>query len=147
MKCKSRKYSGLHFKDYQKLDAVGVLVLNSSNISILNNEFSNIDYSPNAVGEVPTSSENSQPIIVYGKDPSSPNTNIVIDGNTIHDCETGWSEGLSINGNVDGFEVTNNHLYNITNIAIAAIGHEGECTNPALDQARNGIIKNNDSTR
>ncbi len=63
--------------------------------------------------------------------------------NSIHDCETGWSEALSINGNVDGFEIGNNHIYNNTNIGIVAIGFEGECSNTEYDQARNGIIHNN----
>lgn len=134
---------GLKFQDYQKLDAIGILVINSSNISILNNEFSNIDYSTTAVGQAPNSSQNSQPIIVFGRDPLNSISDLRINGNIIHDCETGWSECLSINGNIDGFEVLNNHIYNNTNIPIVAIGHEGECSDPALDQARNGLIKNN----
>jgi len=135
--------SGLKFQDYQKLDARGILVINSSGISILNNEFYNIDYSATAIGETPNSSQNSQPIIVYGRDSLHPVSNLKINGNTIHDCETGWSECLSINGNIESFEVLNNHIYNNTNIPIVAIGHEGECPDPALDQARNGLIKNN----
>ena len=134
---------GLKFQDYQKLDAIGVLVINSSNISILNNEFSNIDYSSTAVGQTPNASQNSQPIIVFGRDPIDPINNLTINGNSIHDCETGWSECLSINGNIDGFEVKDNHIYDNTNIPIVAIGHEGECPAPTLDQARNGLIKNN----
>ncbi len=134
---------GIKFQDYQKLDAIGILVINSSNISIHSNEFSNIDYSATALGQVPNSSQNSQPIIVFGRDPLNAITNLIVNGNSIHDCETGWSECLSINGNVDGFEVKNNHIYNNTNIPIVAIGHEGECSNPAVDQARNGLIKNN----
>ena len=134
---------GLKFQDYQKLDAIGIVVINSSNVSILNNEFSNIDYSSTAVGQTPNSSQNSQPIIVFGRDPLNAINNLVINGNIIHNCETGWSECLSINGNIDGFEVKNNHIYDNTNIPIVAIGHEGECSDPTLDQARNGLIKNN----
>lgn len=134
---------GLKFQDYQKLDAIGVLIINSSNISIHNNEFSNIDYSSTAIGQTPNASQNSQPIIVYGRDPFNSINHLAINGNTIHDCETGWSECLSINGNIDGFEIRNNHIYNNTNIPIVAIGHEGECSDPTLDQARNGLIKNN----
>ncbi len=134
---------GLKFQDYQKLDAIGILIINSSNISILNNEFSNIDYSSTALGQTPNASQNSQPIIVFGRDPINSINNLAINGNIIHDCETGWSECLSINGNIDGFEVKNNHIYNNTNIPIVAIGHEGECPDPTLDQARNGLIKNN----
>ncbi|MGB1206230.1 MAG: choice-of-anchor Q domain-containing protein [Chitinophagales bacterium] len=137
------KISGLKFRDYQKLDAIGITVINSSYISILNNEFSNIDYSPTALGQSPNSSKNSQPIIVEGRSVTMPSTNILIKGNSIHDCEVGWSECLSINGNVDGFEISDNHVYDNTNIAIDAIGFEDVCSNPAFDQARNGLIKNN----
>lgn len=134
---------GIQFQDYQKLDAIGILVINSSNISILNNRFSNIDYSSSAVGQKPNASKNSQPIIVFGRDAANPVRNLKINGNVIHDCETGYSECLSINGNVDGFEVMNNHIYDNTNIPIVAIGFEGECSNSAMDQARNGLIRNN----
>jgi len=137
------KIKGLKFQDYQKLDAIGIIVINSSNISILDNEFSNIDYASTAVGQTPNASQNSQPIIVFGRDPLNSINNLSINGNIIHDCETGFSECLSINGNVDGFEVKNNIIYNNTNIPIVAIGHEGECADPSLDQARNGLIKKN----
>ncbi len=134
---------GIKFQDYQKLDAIGIIVISSGNISILNNEFSNIDYSSSALGQKPNASKNSQPIIVFGRNATNPINNLRINGNIIHDCETGYSECLSINGNVDGFEVMNNHIYDNTNIPIVAIGFEGECPNTAYDQARNGLIKNN----
>ena len=135
--------SGLKFQNYQKLDAIGIEIINSSHISILNNEFSNIDYSSTAVGQVPNSSQNSQPIIVFGRDAVTPMTDLKISGNTIHDCETGFSECISVNGNIDGFEVDNNLIYDNTNIPIVAIGHEGECPDPQFDQARNGTIHDN----
>ncbi len=134
---------GLKFQDYQELDAIGILVISSTGISILNNEFSNIDYSSSAQGQTPNASQNSQPIIVFGRDASTPMTDLLIQGNAVHDCEVGFSECISVNGNVDGFEILNNQVYNNTNIGIVAIGHEGECPTPALDQARNGLIKDN----
>ena len=134
---------GIKFQDYQQYDAIGLLVINSSYLQILNNEFYNIDYSTTAVGETPNESQNSQPVIIFGRDAVTPATNILIDGNSIHDCETGWSEALSVNGNIDGFEISHNHIYNNTNIGIVAIGHEGECPTPELDQARNGYIRYN----
>lgn len=135
--------SGLHFKNYQKLGAVGIRIINSSYISILNNYFLDIDYSETAQGEIPNETQNSQPIIVYGRDPENPITDLKINGNTIYNCELGYSEALSVNGNVDGFEIIENTIYNNTNIGIVAIGHEGECSDPLVDQARNGIIKHN----
>ncbi len=57
IKIENRDYiriSGLHFKDYQQPDAIGLTIINSSNIHINNNEFSNIDYSAIAESETPT---------------------------------------------------------------------------------------------
>ena len=139
------RISGLKFEDYQQLDAIGLEILNSSYIYIQDNEFVNIDYSATAVGETPNENQNSQPIIVYGRKPNDIDVSQGIEfrGNSIHDCETGWSEALSINGHVEGFEIAYNEVYNNTNIGIVAIGFEGECPNPDNDQARNGHIHHN----
>ena len=137
------KIGGLNFVDYQKNDAKGILIINSSNIIIENNSISNIDYAPNVNGEIPNENQNSQPIIVFGRNENTPSTNIKILNNTVYNCETGWSEAISLNGNIDGFEISGNHVYNNTNIAIVVIGFEGECPDENLDQVRNGIINNN----
>ncbi len=138
------KISGLIFKDFQKNDAQGVLIINSKNILIENNEFVNIDYATDALGQTPTEDKNAQPIIVFGRNSQIATENIRIINNQIHDCETGWSEALSLNGNIDGFEIKGNKIYKNTNIGIVAIGFEGECANPDLDQARNGVISENE---
>ncbi len=70
-------------------------------------------------------------------------SDIVVDGNYIHDCEPEPSEALVMNGNVDGFEVTNNIVEDVNNIAIDAIGGETDIQpNPSL-VARNGRIAGN----
>ena len=137
--------SGLKFQDYQQQDAIGIKIKDCLHIQIKNNEFSNIDYAPNAVGQTPSENDNSQPIIVFGTNPNDaePTQGIEIIGNSVHDCETGYSEAISINGHVDGFEIAQNHVYNNTNIGIVAIGFEGECSNPQNDQAINGHIHHN----
>ena len=50
---------------------------------------------------------------------------------------------MIVNGNVDGFQITNNHVHHNDNIGIDAIGHEGVAPVPAYDQARNGVIRGN----
>ena len=85
---------GLKFQDYQRLDAIGIIVINSSAIRILNNEFSNIDYSVTAIGQTPNSSENSQPIIVFGRDPSNPINNLIINGNIIYCTDLLWEDAM-----------------------------------------------------
>ncbi len=132
---------GLTLQNSIQNDAQGIIVEGScQGISLLNNEIRNIhfDEDPNApVSE----STNSQPLIVYGTSGSAPIRDLEISGNTIHDCRTGYSEGLAVNGNVEGFTITNNTVYNISNIGIDVIGHEG--TAPANDQARQGLIAGN----
>jgi hypothetical protein len=72
-----------------------------------------------------------------------PATGIIIDHNAIHNCRTGSSETVTLNGNVTNFEVTNNDIYDNNNIGIDFIGFEGTCPDPALDQARAGICEGN----
>lgn len=81
-------------------------------------------------------------ICVYGTE-SKAISGLVIDGNTITDCVLGSSEALTLNGNVDGFAVTNNKVYNNDNIGICFIGYEDTAPTEALDRARNGICRGN----
>tara|TARA_R110002033_G_scaffold160593_1_gene196988 strand:+ start:25540 stop:28566 length:3027 start_codon:yes stop_codon:yes gene_type:complete len=79
-----------------------------------------------------------------------PITNLVVKNNYIHNVIPGWTEGIQINGNVDGFEISNNTITEVQNIGIVAAGHynwdteiDGATVTPALNYARNGVIKNN----
>ena len=80
---------------------------------------------------------------VYGDHASNPITNLLIKGVEIYNCELGSSEAMAINGNVDGFEVTGCTVHDNDNIGIDFIGHEGTCSTPSLDQARNGLCTDN----
>ncbi len=131
---------GLTIRNHMQLDAVGVLVEETCNdIRIKDCDIYNINFSTDPDAEVSTNT-NAQPIAVYGTDSNHPMTNIEILNNYIHDCRIGYSEGLVINGNVDGFKVIENQVYNLTNIGIDIIGHEGSCDDPDQDQARNGVV-------
>ncbi|MFT4569659.1 MAG: cysteine-rich repeat protein/parallel beta-helix repeat protein [Candidatus Binatia bacterium] len=70
-------------------------------------------------------------------------SDILIDGNYIHDCEPSPSEALVVNGNVDGFVVTNNVVEDVNNIAIDAIGGETDIQPNSSLVARNGRIAGN----
>ena len=132
---------GLKIQNSIQLDAQGIIVEGvCQGIEIRNNEISNIHFSsnPNAAVDETT---NAQPIIVYGTSGATAIGGLIIDGNIVQDSRTGFSEGLAVNGNVDGFSVTSNTVHDITNIGIDMIGHEQ--TAPANDQARNGIISDN----
>ena len=82
-------------------------------------------------------------IAVYGTAAPQALTNIVIDNNQLYNLKLGSSESLVVNGNVDGWQITNNLVHDNNNIGIDAIGFEGNSPDPAYDQARNGLIRGN----
>lgn len=133
--------NGLEFTNYVQNDAQGILVDGvCDHVEIRNTKIHDIHFSSNP-NDVPNANTNSQPLIVYGDDANTAITNLIISGNEIYNCRTGYSEALAVNGNVDGFEISGNRIHNNSNIGIDVIGHEGTCPNPANDQARNGIVK------
>jgi hypothetical protein len=72
-------------------------------------------------------------------------SNIVITGCTVHDTQTGTSENITLAGNIDGFDISYNTIYNTENIGIIIAG--GDNLNPngnvATNYARNGMVNNN----
>jgi cysteine-rich repeat protein len=81
-------------------------------------------------------------ITVYGTG-AAPISDLVIDGNEIHDCEPFQSEALVLNGNVDGFTVTNNVVRDVNNIGIDFIGGETDIQPDPAKVARNGVCRGN----
>jgi cysteine-rich repeat protein len=81
-------------------------------------------------------------ITVYGTEPISI-SNLVIDGNEIHDCEPARSEALTLNGNVEIFAVTNNIVRDVNNIGIDFIGGETDIQPDPSKVARNGVCSGN----
>lgn len=80
---------------------------------------------------------------IYGTNPKTPLTNIIIDGCTIHDCTPADSEALTLNGNIDGFEVTDNTVRDVNNIGIDFIGGEKDIMKDPKLVARNGVCRGN----
>jgi hypothetical protein len=95
--------------------------------------------------QIPGDNDNAQPFIVYGRGTTAERaiTNLVVDSCELYDNIPGYSEVLSIDGNVDGFSITNNRVHDNINIGIYAGGNYKECSVPALDHARNGLIEKN----
>ena len=124
----------------------GIIVEGSKikKIAILNNTIYDFNSNSDAHG-----------IAVYGTGKGSKNSikHVLIKGNQIHDMRTGSSESIVINGNVQRWEISENDVYDVNNIAIDAIGGEG--TSPVgkdkngrivpgkTDAARFGFIENN----
>jgi hypothetical protein len=82
-------------------------------------------------------------ITVYGKSPVRSISNLVIDGNEIYDCEPAKSETLTLNGNIEKFEVTNNHVHDVNNIGIDFIGGENWVCSDSSKVARDGVCRGN----
>jgi hypothetical protein len=91
---------------------------------------------------------NAHGIAVYGDSVAAPVHDLTIDGNEVDHLTLGASESVVVNGNVDGWRITGNHVHDDNNIGIDAIGYEP--TLPAayrytdLNRARNGVISGND---
>ena len=70
-------------------------------------------------------------------------SNLVFRSNEIYSNTLGQSEALSLDGNVDGFEISGNWIHDNNNIGIGFIAWEGVCSNPNLDYTRNGVCRSN----
>jgi hypothetical protein len=131
---------GLQLQNYtsssSSLVPLGIYITGSGDhIEIRKNHIHNI------VTTVKTSSGDAFGLAVYGT-ASTPISNLIIDDNELDHLTTGYSESLTVNGNVQNWQVTNNRVHDNDNIGIVAIGFEGTAPT-GLDQARNGWIAGN----
>jgi parallel beta-helix repeat protein len=85
-------------------------------------------------------------ILVLGTNAMTAISNLVIEYCTVHDMKTGTSENVTLAGNVDGFTIRHNKIYNTENIGIIIAG--GDNLNPngdaSVNYARNGVISDNE---
>ncbi len=81
-------------------------------------------------------------ITVYGSS-ETPITGLVIDGCEVFNCDPAKSEAVTINGNVSGFQVTNNFVHDVNNIGIDFIGGEQWLAKNPANVARQGLCKGN----
>lgn len=145
----------LTFYNHFGNESRGILMWGTGdNINIRNNVFSNIGWNTDPT-EIAGYDEGSNVILVLGNVNSGSLTNVSIIGNSITNCVLGRSEAITLIGNVDGFLVADNYISDVTNIGIDAAGHfdwvadydTGVLLDPALNQARNGIVRNNSVIR
>ena len=123
------------------------------NINIINNEIYDMHWTNDELKKLnPLQSNNLGAIQVVGID-STPITNVTISGNNVHDITPGWTEAIAVNGNVDGFTISNNTVTDIRNIGIVAAGNygwlleqDGATLSAGDNQARNGVISGNTVT-
>jgi len=110
----------------------------SSHLVIRNNRIYNVEHN------VPLSDGRGAHGIHILGDTSVVMTDILIEENQVHDCNTGYSENLTVNGYVDNFQVLRNKVYNGENIGIAIAGGYAANPNPLYNYARNGVVAGNE---
>src|SRR5580704_12719109 len=126
-----------------RLTPLGISVTGAgSHIELLKNNVHHIENTfPGR--DSPGSGGNGFGIAVYGTDAKAPITDLIIDGNEVHHLKTGSSESLVVNGNVTNFRITHNVVHDNNNIGIDVIGFEHTAPDPAVDQARDGVVSGN----
>jgi len=126
-----------------RLTPLGISVTGAgSHIELLKNNVHHIEQNFNG-RDAPGRGGNGFGIAVYGTDAETPISELVIDGNEVHHLKTGSSESLVVNGNVTNFRITHNVVHDNNNIGIDVIGFERTAPNPAVDQARDGVVSGN----
>lgn len=137
------RVEGLEIRHYNTSSAditpIGIYVSGSG---------SNIEIKGNTIHDMGTAASreagggNAHGIAVYGNS-EVPLKEIAIIQNELFNLKLGASEAMAINGNVDGFRIMQNIVHDNNNIGIDIIGFEGIGPNPVQDQARNGVIQEN----
>ncbi|HKN15808.1 MAG TPA: right-handed parallel beta-helix repeat-containing protein [Candidatus Sulfotelmatobacter sp.] len=126
-----------------RLAPLGIDVMGSgSHVELLKNNVHHIEQTFEG-RDAPGSGGNGFGIAVYGTDAKTPISELVIDGNEVHHLQTGSSESLVVNGNVTNFRITHNIVHDNNNIGIDVIGFERTAPDPAVDQARDGVVSGN----
>ena len=141
------RVEGLEIRNFRtaehRLTPLGISVMGAgSHIELLKNNVHHIEQTfPGR--DAPGSGGNGFGIAVYGTDAKTPISDLIIDGNEVHHLQTGSSESLVVNGNVTNFRITHNVVHDNNNIGIDVIGFERTAPDPAVDQARDGVVSEN----
>jgi len=141
-------FKNLVLRNYRSSQAnrypIGIFILGASHhIELRNNLISNIE--TNYPGPfTSTKGAGAQGTLVLGDSATTAISNLVIDGNELRNLKLGWSESLTLNGNVDGFTITNNQIHDTNNIGIDISGGYDYVKVPKnVNTARNGVIRSN----
>lgn len=131
-------FEGFKIQDLTQLDWDTCLSVGSgcSYITLRNLEITNI--------KSVTADNGCNPLVLYG-DGSTPISNCLIENCYVHDCHTGWSEAITLNGNVTDCIVRNCCIDNTMNIGIDLAGNFSwtGTVGDANNQARNILVENN----
>jgi hypothetical protein len=89
-----------------------------------------------------TANANAYGIAVHGTTTQAI-SNLVFQDNEIYSNTLGQSETFSLDGNVNGFNISGNLVHDNNNIGIGFIGYEGVAPNTNVDFTRNGVCRGN----
>ena len=133
---------GFELRNYTTSNAnrvpMGIFVTGDAHhIQLRNNHIHHIENNSGSDG-------NAHGIAVYGTDAPAAIHDLLIQGNDLHDLKLGNSEAMVLNGNVTDFTITQNQVHDNDNIGIDLIGFEGTAPDPAYDQARDGVVSQNE---
>jgi len=126
-----------NYKSESEFIPMGILVRGSGErIEIRDNVIHQIE-----ANNLPSRGDaNALGIAVYGQE-TTPIRNVIIDGNELFNLRTGTSEALTVGGNVEGWQITNNSVHDSNFIGIDATGYYIDGTEQ--DRARQGWIADN----
>ena len=136
-------FENLIFQNLTKNAGNGVVVEtlgqpSATAISFKNCIIRNIRWTANSNTE-PDDSDNSHPFIAYGRHGGL--TNLTVDGLEVYNNNTGYSEALTLEGNISGFAIKNCTVRDNSNIGILISGQRG--ISDVNDAVRNGTVSGN----
>jgi hypothetical protein len=127
------KFIGLHLTNHVGGYIPGGFIVTgaSNNIEFRDGKITHIDWASNSTVCPGQGTQYSTPIRIMG------GSNIIIDNNEVFNNNTGDSESITVDGNVNGFTISNNTIYGHPNIGIDVLGHG------AGNQPKGGLITRN----
>lgn len=117
---------------------------NLNNITVKNCIVRNIGWISNDLVSIPANSGIVANAIKVDGGSAYAITNVKIEDNVVNNCATGWGEAVTLTGNINGFSVSKNTVFDIANIGIVAAGNYTSTAAPSNNQARNGSIASNE---
>jgi parallel beta-helix repeat protein len=126
-----------------RLNASGIYISGAgTDVQVTSCKIYNVGYTTDSTA-IPTSTQNANPFVVVGSLDSSYNK-IYVGSNQIYSCNTGFSEAMTLNGNIENFLIESNVIHHVRNIGIDIAGHYSWTGAPAsVNYARNGNVKYN----
>ena len=136
------RIAGLEFANLTAQDACGIFVAAGTNHLILSgNTFHDIK-----VNKPTKQNHCANGILLYGDGSQKAIQNILIYGNRLYNCQTGWAECISVTANCKNINVVQNTIDKTGNIGIDFSGNYGYCADASKDFPRNCLAYKNKVT-